>query len=55
VVVIRQSEAEDVLRLTLERSEKERQWFEAIARGETILEDSDDDLIARGAEIVERL
>jgi hypothetical protein len=31
----------------------EAAWFEQIARGETILEDSDDDLRARGAEIID--
>ena len=51
VVVVRKDEAEAVLERTHARMELERQWFEQIARGETILEDSDDDLRARGAEV----
>ena len=52
-VVVRKEEAEAVLQRTHARMELERQWFEAIARGETILEDSDDYLRERGAEIIE--
>lgn len=53
VVVVRKEEAAAVLDRTHARMELEHQWFEQIARGETILEDSDDDLRARGAEIRE--
>lgn len=53
VVVVRKEEAEEVLARTHARMEVERAWFEQIARGETILEDSDDDLRARGALIVD--
>ena len=53
VVVVRKDEAQDVLQRTHDRSEVERVWFEQIARGETILEDSDDDLRARGALIID--
>jgi regulator of RNase E activity RraA len=52
-VVVRKEEAEAVLQRTHARMESERQWFEAIARGETILEDSDDYLRERGAEIID--
>jgi regulator of RNase E activity RraA len=52
-VVVRKEEAEAVLARTHERMERERQWFEAISRGETILEDSDDYLRERGAEIID--
>ena len=52
-VVVRREEAEAVLKRTHARMELERTWFEAIARGETILEDSDDYLRERGAEIIE--
>jgi regulator of RNase E activity RraA len=52
-VVVRKEEAEAVLQRTHARMELERQWFEAISRGESILEDSDDYLRERGAEIVE--
>lgn len=52
-VVIRREEAEAVLARTHARMELERQWFEAISRGESILEDSDDYLRERGAEIIE--
>ena len=52
-VVVRKEEAEDVLARTHARMELEKNWFEAIARGETILEDSDDYLRERGAEIIE--
>jgi regulator of RNase E activity RraA len=52
-VVVRKEEAEAVLQRTHTRMELERQWFEAIARGETILEDSDDYLRERGAEIID--
>lgn len=52
-VVVRKGEAGEVLDRTHDRMEVERQWFEQIARGETILEDSDDDLRARGALIVD--
>lgn len=53
VVVVRKDEAADVLQRTHDRSEVERIWFEQIARGETILEDTDDDLRARGALIID--
>jgi regulator of RNase E activity RraA len=52
-VVVRKEEAEAVLQRTHTRMELERQWFEAIARGESILEDSDDYLRERGAEIID--
>lgn len=51
VVVVRKEEASAVFERTQARMELERQWFDQIARGETILEDSDDDLRARGAEV----
>jgi regulator of RNase E activity RraA len=53
VVVVRKEEAAEILTRTHARMELERTWFEQIARGETILEDSDDDLRARGAEIID--
>lgn len=53
VVVVRKEDAEAVLERTHARMELEKSWMEQIARGESILEDSDDDLRARGAEIIE--
>jgi regulator of RNase E activity RraA len=53
VVVIRKEDAEAVLERTQARMELESTWFAQIARGETILEDTDDDMRARGAEIIE--
>lgn len=53
VVIVRKEEAASVLERTHARMEQERSWFEQIARGEVILEDSDDDLRARGAQIVD--
>jgi regulator of RNase E activity RraA len=52
VVVVRRQDAVAVLERTHARMRLEAAWFEQIARGETILEDSDDDLRARGAEII---
>lgn len=52
-VVVRQEEAEDVLARVQARMALEQQWFEAIARGEVILEDADEELIARGAAFVD--
>ena len=53
VVVVRKEDAEAVLERTRERMRVEASWFEMINNGETILEDADDDLRARGAEIIE--
>lgn len=53
VVVIHKEEAAAVLERTHARMEQERSWLDQIARGETILEDSDDDLRERGAEILD--
>ena len=53
VVAVRRLEAEAVLERVHARMRLEAQWFEAIARGETILEDIDDDLIALGATFVD--
>lgn len=52
-VVVRQEEAEEVLARVRARMALEQQWFEAIARGEIILEDADEDLIARGAAFID--
>lgn len=54
-VVVQREEAEAVLARTRDRMAQEQQWFEAIARGETILDVTDDDLIARGAEFIDKL
>lgn len=53
VVVVRKEEAAFVLERTHARMELERTWFAQIACGEAILEDTDDDLRARGAEIID--
>jgi regulator of RNase E activity RraA len=53
VVAVPRQEAAAVLERTHARMRLETAWFEQIARGETILEDSDDDLRARGAAIVD--
>jgi regulator of RNase E activity RraA len=53
VVVVRKEEAEEVLKRTHARMELEQRWFEQIARGETILEDPDDDFVARGAAFID--
>lgn len=52
VVVVRKEEAEAVLERTHARMQLEAEWMAAIARGETILEDTEADLIARGAEFI---
>jgi regulator of RNase E activity RraA len=52
-VVVRKEEAEEVLARVHARMALEQQWFEAIARGEVILEDADEELIARGAVFVD--
>ncbi|MDQ3549378.1 MAG: RraA family protein [Chloroflexota bacterium] len=52
-VVVRKEEAEAVLARTHARMELEKNWFEAIAHGEIILEDTDDYLRERGAEIID--
>lgn len=53
VVIVRKEEASAVLDRTHERMNLEQQWFDQIERGETILMDSDDDLRALGADIVD--
>ncbi len=53
VVVVRKEDAEAVLARTHARMKLEESWFEQIQNGETILEDSDDSLRARGAEIID--
>ncbi|HET7037123.1 MAG TPA: hypothetical protein VFI42_15665 [Thermomicrobiaceae bacterium] len=53
VVVVRQDEAEAVLERVHARIALEQSWFERIARGELFLMDSDEELRARGAEIVD--
>ncbi len=53
VVVVRKDEAEDVLRRTRARVALEQSWLERIARGELFLMDSDDELRARGCEVVD--
>ena len=52
-VVVRRDEAEVVLARVQARMALEQQWFDAIARGEVILEDADEDLIARGAAFID--
>ncbi|HUG15435.1 MAG TPA: hypothetical protein VMM78_10490 [Thermomicrobiales bacterium] len=52
VVVVRKDEAAAVLERTHARMELESAWFAQIARGETILEDSDDYMRERGAEVI---
>lgn len=52
-VVVRREGAEDALRRVHDRMDVEQAWFDAVERGETILEDSDEDLIARGAAFVD--
>jgi regulator of RNase E activity RraA len=53
VVVVRAAEAESVLQRVHARVELEQSWFERIARGELFLMDSDDELRARGAEVID--
>ena len=53
VVVVRKEDAEAVLERTHARMELEKAWLAQIHNGEVILEDSDDDLRARGAEIID--
>ena len=53
VVVVRKDEATDVLGRTRARVALERTWLDRIARGELFLMDSDDELRARGCEVVE--
>ncbi len=53
VVVVRKEDAEAVLERTHARMKLEQSWMAQINKGESILEDSDDDLRARGAEIIE--
>jgi regulator of RNase E activity RraA len=52
-VVVRKEEAEEVLARVQARMALEQQWFEAIERGEIILEDADEALIARGAAFID--
>ena len=53
VVVVRKEDAEAVLERTHARMKQEEAWMAQINNGEMILEDSYDDLRARGAEIIE--
>ena len=53
VVVVRQEEAEAVLQRVRARIELEKSWFERIAAGELFLMDSDEELRARGAEVLD--
>lgn len=53
VVVVRKEEAQSVLDRTRARMELESRWFAQIANGEMILEDSDDYMRERGAEIID--
>lgn len=53
VVVVRKDEATDVLGRTRARVALERTWLDRIARGELFLMDSDDELRARGCEVVD--
>jgi regulator of RNase E activity RraA len=53
VVVVHREEAAGVLERVHARMRLEAQWFDAIARGEMILEDPDEELIARGAVFVD--
>ena len=53
VVVVRQDEAEAVWQRVQARIELEQSWFERIAAGELFLMDSDEELRARGAELLD--
>lgn len=53
VVVVRAGEAEAVLQRVQARVRLEQSWFERIARGELFLMDSDEELRARGAEVID--
>lgn len=53
VVVVRKEEATEVLERTRARVALEQSWFERIARGEVFLMDSDEELRARGCELID--
>jgi regulator of RNase E activity RraA len=53
VVVVRREEARAVLQRTHDRVALEQSWLERIARGELFLMDSDDELRARGCEVLD--
>jgi regulator of RNase E activity RraA len=53
VVVVRRDEAREVLQRTLDRVALEQSWLARIARGELFLMDSDDELRARGCEVID--
>jgi regulator of RNase E activity RraA len=53
VVVVRKEEAEGVLERTRARVALEQSWLERIDRGELFLMDSDDELRARGCEVID--
>ena len=53
VVVVRKEDAAAVLERTKRRVELEQAWFERIARGELFLMDSDEELRARGCELID--
>jgi len=53
VVVVRKEDAASVLERTRARMALESAWFAQIANGDTILEDSDDYMRERGADIID--
>lgn len=53
VVVVRRAEAAEVLQRTHARVALEQSWLERIARGELFLMDSDEELRARGCEVID--